>query len=73
MSEEQKVADWCRWYEAAQPSYKAHALLAVAQTDAALLPLVIQRLDLTLEKLLLHMREEPGAIQMQTKQRRNEK
>ena len=70
VTDAQKIDDWCRWYAAAPPSYKAHALFAVARNDPALLDAVIEKLQLDLRTLLLHMREDPGEIQMQTKQRR---
>ena len=33
MSEAQKLGDWVRWFNAAQPSYRFHALLAVLEND----------------------------------------
>jgi hypothetical protein len=33
VTESQKAADWIRWVNAAEPSYRFHALLAVLEND----------------------------------------
>ena len=55
MTDSARIADWQRFYFAAQPSYKPHALHAVWRNDRALFPAVVKALGLTLAALMEHM------------------
>ena len=57
MTESERIADWCRSYKAAVPSYKAEALRAVWLNERQSFNGVVNALKLDLAKLMAEMSE----------------
>ena len=57
MTENERIADWCRSYKAAVPSYKAEALRAVWINERPIFNGVVNALKLDLAKLMAEMSE----------------
>ena len=57
MTESERIADWCRAYKAAVPSYKAEALRAVWINERQSFNGVVNALKLDLAKLMQEMTE----------------
>ena len=57
MTEAERIADWCRAYKAAVPSYKAEALRAVWLNERPIFNKVVDTLKLDLAKLMAEMSE----------------
>ena len=57
MTEAERIADWCRSYKAAVPSYKAEALRAVWINERQSFNGVVNALKLDLPTLMAQMSE----------------
>ena len=52
MTESERIADWCRFYKAAVPSYRAEALRSVWVNERPIFNKVVDTLKLDLAKLM---------------------
>ena len=57
MTESERIADWCRSYKEAVPSYKAEALRSVWINERPIFNGVVNSLKLDLAKLMAEMSE----------------